>query len=1029
MNISKLAACALLFVSASAFAQNDEWKDPQVNQVNRAPMHTNYFAYENAEKAQAGRPYTSENYLSLNGTWKFNFAPTPDHRPKNFFAIGYDDASWNTMQVPGMLELNGYGNPIYVNTGYAWRNQFNNNPPEVPTQNNYVGSYRREIEIPANWKGKTIMAHFGSVTSNIYLWVNGKYVGYSEDSKLEAEFDITKYLKPGKNLIAFQVFRWCDGTYLEDQDFLRFTGVARDSYLYARNSKRMNDVRYQTNLDHTYTNADLAIEIDFSASSSGCVAEVQLTDPAGKTIETQEVKSNGKTVKTNMAISNPIKWSAEMPVLYDLQLILKDKGSVLEVIPFKVGFRSVEIKNAQLLVNGQPVLIKGVNRHELDPVHGYVVSEERMIEDIRTMKKLNINAVRTCHYPDANRWYELCDQYGLYVVAEANIESHGMGYEDKTLAIRPDYALAHMERNQRNVQRSRNHACVIVWSLGNEAGNGENFMKAYDWIKANDTTRPVQYERAENKDRNTDIYCPMYADYNHCENYAKNNPTKPLIQCEYAHTMGNSAGGFKEYWDLIRKYPSYQGGFIWDFADQGLLQQNKDGIWIFAYGGDWNRYDASDNNFLCNGIVAPDRTFNPHAYEIQYFYQNIWTSLNDAESGSLEVFNENFFAATSGIYLKWTLLANGENIQSGIIDNIAIAPQAKANYTAAYDLDAVCPNAELFLNVEYIQKNAKQLLPAGWVIARQQLPVREAGKICCKCSTKVQGTIQVAENDCNYLRVKAGNVSMDFNKHNGFLSSYINNGEELLADGAQLKPNFWRAPTDNDFGAGLQHRYAIWKNPHLKQTDFNWQMQENNLHITAEYDMENIGGKLTLEYIVSPCGKLTVRQSLKAGEKKDIADMFRFGMQVSLDKEMENLTYYGHGPHENYIDRNSSSFVGKYTQTVTEQFYPYIRPQENGNHTGLRYLTLTQRNGNGITIRAAEHFEASALHYTIDNLDDGCDKDQRHSNELIPDKLTSLCIDKKQMGMGCVNSWGALPLETYRIPYADYQFEFEILPE
>ncbi len=1029
MNIPKLAACALLFVSAGALAQKDEWKNPQVNQVNRAPMHTNYFAYETADKARAGRPAASGNYLSLNGTWKFNFAPSPNHRPENFFALGYDDASWSTMQVPGILELHGYGNPVYVNTGYAWRNQFSSNPPEVPTENNYVGSYRREIDIPADWKGKTVMAHFGSVTSNLYLWVNGKYVGYSEDSKLAAEFDITNYLKPGKNLIAFQVFRWCDGTYLEDQDFLRLTGVARDSYLYARHSKRMDDVRYQTNLDDTYTHAELAIEIDFSAASSGCVAEVLLTDPAGNTIGTQEVRSNGKTVKTSMAVSNPDKWSAETPVLYHLQLTLKDKGTVLEVIPFKVGFRSVEIKDAQLLVNGQPVLIKGVNRHELDPVHGYVVSEERMIADIRTMKQLNINAVRTCHYPNDSRWYELCDQYGLYVVAEANIESHGMGYGDKTLAIRPDYAQAHLERNQRNVQSARNHASVIIWSLGNEAGFGRNFEEAYRWIKANDNTRPVQYEQAHGNEF-TDIYCPMYADYNHCEHYAKNNPAKPLIQCEYAHAMGNSGGGFKEYWDLVRRYPSYQGGFVWDFADQGLLQQNKDGIWFFAYGGDWNKYDASDTNFLCNGMVAPDRTFNPHAHEIQYFYQNIWTSLTDAETGSLEVFNENFFIPTADIYLKWTLLADGESVQSGIIDNLTVAPQAKANYTAAYDLSAVCPQAELFLNVEYIRKTAHQLLPAGWVIARQQLPVREAvGTMACPPSTYTPEDIQVVENDGNYLRVRAGRVCMDFNKHNGFLSSYVNKGEELLADGAQLKPNFWRAPTDNDFGANLQHRYAVWKHPHLKQTDFSWQRQGNTLRITAQYDMERIGGTLTLEYTVSPGGTLTVRQSLQAGEKQDIPDMFRFGMQVSLDEEMEYLTYYGHGPHENYTDRNSSAFVGKYTQTVTEQFYPYIRPQENGNRSGLRYLTLTQRNGKGITIRAAEPFEASALHYTIDKLDDGRDKGQRHSHELPADPLTSLCIDKRQMGMGCVNSWGALPLESYRIPYADYRFEFDIVPE
>lgn len=1024
----EIALFSMLLATVTIAAQKNEWQDPLVNQVNRAPMHTNYFAYENAEKAAVGQRTYSENFMSINGTWKFNLAPTPNDRPANFFAENFNDSQWDNMNVPGLFELSGYGNPIYVNTGYAWRNQFKSNPPEVPLQNNYVGSYRRELDIPASWNGKTVMAHFGSVTSNMYLWVNGKYVGYSEDSKLEAEFDITKYLKKGKNLIAFQIFRWCDGTYLEDQDFMRFTGVARDCYLYARNTKCMNDIRLETRLDSEYKNADLIVDIDFSAASKGCTAELVLIDNAGKNIATQELKSTGKTAQISIAVNNPDKWSAEIPTLYNLSVTLKDKNTVVETIPFKVGFRSVEIKNGQLLVNGKAILIKGVNRHELDPVTGYIISEERMIADIKTIKSLNMNAVRTCHYPNNNRWYELCDQYGLYLVAEANIESHGMGYGEKTLAKRPDYALAHMERDQRNVQRSRNHASVIIWSLGNEAGNGDNFQKTYDWIKANDTTRPVQYEQAHDKGRNTDIYCPMYAGYNHSENYLKKNPAKPLIQCEYAHAMGNSMGGFKEYWELVRKYPSYQGGFIWDFADQSLREKNKDGVWIYTYGGDWNKYDASDNNFMCNGVVAPDRSYNPHAYEVQYFYQNLWTTLTNKENGSIEVFNENFFKETNDIYLKWTLLANGESVQSGLIDNINIKPQEKGKYVLNYDLTKVCPSAEIFLNIEFVKKNAEQLLPAGWVTARQQLQVRDMATCCKPMQKAAQAAIAIDSADWKYLRISAGNIVMDFNKHNGYLCSYINNGTQLIQEEYALHPNFWRAPTDNDFGASLQRKYIAWKNPRLKLTKFNVMPNDDFAQITAEYNIEQIGGKLTLSYRIMPCGTIKVKQTLTTGDKKDVANMFRFGMQVSLIEDMENMEYYGHGPHENYIDRNSSQFIGKYTQTVTEQYYPYIRPQETGNHSGLRYLTLTQQNGNGIKISSKEPFEASALHHSIEMLDEGWDKDQRHGHEMAAEKLTSLCIDKKQMGMGCVNSWGAMPLSQYTLPYDNYDFEFTIQP-
>lgn len=562
----QLLSCCLaaLGLTTAIQAQNfNEWKDPEVNSVNRSAMHTNYFAYASADEAKAGSKEDSQNFMTLNGLWKFNWVRNADARPTNFYQTSFNDKGWDNIKVPAVWELNGYGDPIYVNVGYAWRNQFQNNPPLVPTENNHVGSYRKEIVLPADWKGKDIFAHFGSVTSNMYLWVNGRYVGYSEDSKLEAEFDLTNYLKPGKNLIAFQVFRWCDGSYLEDQDFFRYSGVGRDCYLYARDKKRIQDIRVTPDLDSQYKDGTLNIAIDMKGS--GTVA-LDLTDAQGKSVATADLKGSGK-LNTTINVANPAKWTAETPNLYTLTATLKNGSTVTEVIPVKVGFRKIELTGGQILVNGQPVLFKGADRHEMDPDGGYVVSLERMIQDIKVMKQLNINAVRTCHYPDDNRWYDLCDQYGLYVVAEANVESHGMGYGDKSLAKNPIYAKAHMERNQRNVQRGYNHPSIIFWSLGNEAGMGPNFEHCYTWIKNEDKTRAVQYEQAGTSEF-TDIFCPMYYDYNNCIKYCEGNIDKPLIQCEYAHAMGNSQGGFKEYWGITRKYPKYQGGFIWDFVDQ-----------------------------------------------------------------------------------------------------------------------------------------------------------------------------------------------------------------------------------------------------------------------------------------------------------------------------------------------------------------------------------------------------------------------------------------------------------------------------
>ena len=1017
----QLLTCCLAMCSLATMAQHDEWKNPEINAVNRAPMHTNYFAYSSSEEAAKADKENSSNFMTLNGIWKFNWVKNADARPTDFYRTDYNDKGWGQMKVPDVWEMNGYGDPIYVNVGYAWRSQYKNNPPYVPIENNHVGSYRKEIIIPAEWSGKEIFAHFGSVTSNMYLWVNGKYVGYSEDSKLEAEFNLTKYLKPGKNLIAFQVFRWCDGTYLEDQDFFRYSGVGRNCYLYSRNKKYIQDIRVTPDLDSNYTNGTLNVALNLNGSGT---VELNLTDPAGKSVATAQVNGNGQK-SVVMDVSNPEKWTAETPNLYTLTATLKNGSNTLEVIPVKVGFRKIELKGGQILVNGQPVLFKGADRHEMDPDGGYVVSRERMLQDILRMKQLNINAVRTCHYPDDNLWYDLCDQYGIYVVAEANIESHGMGYGKETLAKNPSYKKAHMERNQRNVQRGYNHPSIIFWSLGNEAGYGPNFEQCYTWIKNEDKTRAVQYEQAGTNEF-TDIFCPMYYDYDACKKYSEGNIDKPLIQCEYAHAMGNSQGGFKEYWDLIRKYPKYQGGFIWDFVDQSNHWKNKDGIDIYGYGGDFNKYDASDNNFNDNGLISPDRRPNPHAHEVGYFYQSIWTTPGDLSKGEIKVYNENFFRDLSAYYMEWQLLANGEVMQTGVVQDLNVAPQQTATLKLNLNTEKICPCKELLLNVTYKLKAAETLMPAGSTVAYDQLTIRPYTAKALELKNQKASNLDIVvpvikDNDHNYLIV-------EFNKHNGYLSRYEADGIQLLNPGAQLTPNFWRAPTDNDYGAGLQHRYAVWKNPGLKLTSLKQSIENEQAIVQAEYEMKAVKGKLFLTYVINNEGAVKVTQKMEAGKEEKVSDMFRFGMQMQMPENFNEVEYYGRGPVENYADRNHSTLIGKYRQTVAEQFYPYIRPQETGTKTDLRWWRVLNISGNGLQFVGDAPFSASALNYSIESLDDGVQKDQRHSPEVAKAPFTNLCIDKVQMGLGCVNSWGTLPLEKYRVPYQDYEFSFILTP-
>ena len=1033
-----------------------EWHDLQVNEINRLPLHTMHFAYDPNDFPGTGAEYLdkkkSMNYLSLEGTWKFNWVANADERPTDFYKTDLDDSKWNNIQMPGNWEMLGYGQPEYVNVGFAWRGHFDQQPPAVPTKDNHVGSYRREINIPSNWDGKRVIAHFGSVTSNIYLYVNGKFAGYAEDSKVAAEFDITPFLKKGKNLIAFQTFRWCDGSWCEDQDFWRLSGPARENYLYARSKDhRLLDVRVETDLKNNYKDGYLNITAKVQGNT---LAYFGLYDPDGKEVivtGTDNVR-NG-VAKYQLRVKNVRKWSAETPNLYTLVVSPIQNGGMYlpyEIVQVKVGFRKVEIKNKQFLVNGQPVLLKGANRHEMDPDEGYNVSEQRMIQDIMMMKRMNINAVRTCHYPDDPRWYDLCDKYGLYVVAEANQESHGFQYGDDAAAKKPEFAKQIMERNQHNVSMFYNHPSIVTWSMGNETVMGDNFLQAYKWIKSQDKTRPVQYEQAR-RGEGTDIFCPMYYPVAASEKYAKDpNSPMPLIQCEYNHTMGNSGGNLSDYWNLIRKYPILQGGFDWDFVDQALHRNIVKPMSIlpykmnneelrkieYCYGGDYNKYDPSDNNFNCNGIIGPDRQMNPHAYEVAYQYQNIWAKMVNAETGEVSVHNENFFRDLSNYALAWSLEEDGVETQNGTIADLDVAAQQTKNFTIPYDKSKI-KGKEVFLNIDFRLKEAEPLLTAGQVMAYAQLPVvtkQACSGDCSKMLAQGHGKkkMKLAAKKNNVVAVTTPNLTFKIDRSTGLISEYAYNGKSLLGEGGTLKPNFWRAPTDNDMGAGLQKKFKAWKNPqmNLKNIDVKKDKKTNSVTILTSFDMPEVQGQMDITYVVfANTGAVKVTEDFKATEGAKVSDMFRFGMLMQMPYTMEKSNYYGRGPIENYSDRKDCMRIGVYTDDADNQYFPYIRPQESGTKSDIRWWKQTDATGLGLQVKSCTPFYASAIHFDTEELDDGDDKEQRHSFDLKKSKFTNLFLDSAHMGVGGENSWGAWPLEKYRVHYGNKTFTFTLIPQ
>ena len=1047
----------LLLILAAAFAATpllaeknskmEPWQDPNVFEENRLPMAATFVTDQ-------------QKTLTLNGVWKFKWNETIEGRTKGFEAVDYNDADWGTIPVPGMWELNGYNDPIYLNVGYAWRGHYTNNPPYPPTEHNYVGQYRRTFNVDKSWIGKQICLCIGSATSNVRVWVNGKMVGYSEDSKLEARFDLTKYVKAGENLIALEIFRWCDGSYLEDQDFWRLSGIARGVYVYTREKERIEDVNVITGMDGNFT-------VNAKVTKGVKNVRVAVIDRNGNQVAYREASPVKGEAVLNGNVPNPSLWSAEVPNLYTLKVTASDKKDVVESTSIDFGFRTVEINKGQLLVNGQPVLIKGADRHEMNADKGYVVSEEDMIRDIRIMKELNMNAVRTCHYPNDPRWYALCDKYGLYVVDEGNIESHGMGYGKESLAHRADFKAAHLIRDQRMMRRDFNHPSVIIWSLGNEAGDGENFTACYKWMKENDSSRPVQYERACGGD-NTDIHCPMYVSPAECEAIVLRKSGKPLIQCEYAHAMGNSIGNFKEYWDLIRKYPTYQGGFIWDFVDQALRWPSKDGgtDHIFAFGGDFNEYDPSDGSFNCNGVIAADRTLHPHAYEVRYQHRNIHTSL--AGQGRVNVYNEYFFKDLSQYRMLWNITVDGEAVSSGVVENLNVAPQK----TETVDLGfKTLPkdDADIFLNVSYVLKTADGVLPAGSEVSYDQIMLNEKSDAAFKAGSASLRGKSLSQSETAEAYVFSGSFAFagtmgdrvadwtaTFDKATGFLTGYAVDGVQMLSE--PLTPEFARAPVENDMGSGkIREMYNTWRYPAYKLKAGSLIVEKATdgvglMSVSAEYEPIAGGAAIVkMFYEIFPDGSIKATERMKdAGKLARTPALMRFGMKLAMPGRYSTVDFYGKGPWENYSDRNSAAVVGHYTQSVNDQYhYGYVRAQESGTKTGLRYFRVLDPNGTGLEVTAYQKFSASALPFSMKDLDcleNGTPKranktntqngEARHSLNLKAkahendraNGTTYVNFDLKQMGVGGINSWGTLPLENYLITATEREFTFVIRP-
>jgi len=1018
-----------------------DWENPAVSELNREAQRAYFIPFATVDQAIQNDIWKSPFIQSLNGTWQFHLSHTPYVRPFYFFKDDYDTDDWSTIKVPGNWELQGFDVPIYTNIRYP----FEKNPPYIQKFYNPVGSYKRTFTIPENWNGQDIILHFGAVTSAMYVWINEQKVGYSEDSKTPAEFNITKYLKKGSNSLAVEVYRWCDGSYLEDQDFWRMSGMTRDVFLMARNPQHISDFRVSSSLVNNYKDGEFKLTVEVANSAAKTLplnVEAVLMDGAKKVAEMkQSFQTTGKSVSTilNTKISAAKPWSSENPNLYQLLITLKDgSGKVIEVLRQDVGFRTVEIKNAQLLVNGVAIYVKGVDMHEHNQITGHYQDEATMLKDIFLMKSHNINAVRCSHYPEPERWYELCNKYGIFLVDEANIESHGMGYGSKSLAKDPVWKDAHLFRTKNMFERDKNQPSVIIWSLGNEAGNGVNFEATYAYLKSVDQSRPVQYEQAGGG-ANTDIMNPMYARINNMEDYAKGKPTKPYIQCEYAHSMGNSTGNLQDYWDMIEKYPVLQGGFIWDWVEQGILTKDAQGNKFWAYGGDLGSDTLyTDGNFNCNGLINPDRTAKPGLIEVGKVYQNIGFKAINLNTGEIEIRNKNSFTNLTEFDFEWEVVADGKVIKVGKLSNLDLAPNTSKKIQ--FDLKVeVQPATEYFLNISAKLKKAKGLLPAGTKVAYEQflLPFNTKAVPVPKSSLPAV----TSKEEGNMFIVEGKGFRINFSKEEATLKNYQLNGKDMLLAGPV--PNFWRAPIDNDFGNGLDKRSRVWRKAGERKTIKSATIKPvgNEVNVNFNFDLKNDKNQVIAnyisDYIILGTGEVVVNNSFRM-MKDSLPEIIRFGVNLVMPREFDQMSWLGRGPHESYADRYTSALVGLYSGSVADQYFPYVRPQENGNKIDVRWLSITNKEGLGLEFIGLPLLSVSAHHQIMEDFESpdrtdggakaGLKMIRRHLNDVKPRNLTSINIDYKQQGIGGDDSWGAWTHDQYRLREKSYTYSFRICP-
>jgi beta-galactosidase len=1014
-----------------------ELQNPNIVEINKMPARASFFAFENKMLAEQGDKEKSLYFQSLNGLWKFNWVKDVKQRPVDFYQLAFDDSQWDKITVPSNWEVEGYGTPIYVNQSYPFAVD-NPQPPYIPENHNPVGSYRKQFILNEQWQNRNIILHFGAVKSAFYLWVNGKQVGYSQGSKLPAEFDISTYVHQGENTIAVEVYRWSDGSFLEAQDFWRISGIERDVYLYATPKVQIVDFEVIAGLENNYKDGLFSLDVNVSKQAiDHSEIAIELIDAQGKSLFSTKQQTEQQN-HFKHSIKNVATWSAETPNLYQLNIHLLKQGEVEQVIRHQVGFRTSEVRNGQLLVNGKAILIKGVNRHEHDMHKGHVISKASMIEDIKLMKQNNINAVRTAHYPNDPLWYQLTDQYGLYLVNEANIESHGMGYGSASLAKDDDWGHAHQVRIERMVERDKNHPSIITWSMGNEAGNGVNFENTYQWIKQRDKTRPVQYERAL-EESNTDIVAFMYPTLEHVESYAKSKPNRPLIMSEYAHAMGNSVGNLVDYWQLIHQHPSLQGGFIWDWVDQGLLV-NRDGKSFFAYGGDFGPQGTpSDNNFLNNGLVMPDRRPSPALAEVKAVYQEVSFSLNSLAEKHFTINNGFFFKDLSNVAMNWQIMLDGKIVEEGMVSQLDI--KAQQSKTLPIDFKAVLTQSkEAYINVNFTLKEAEPFLSSGHSIAKQQIKLTDGntfkGNVTRLEISQLEQSKQLDKLVIDEIlgHIKGQKFSLTINPKTGLLSQYQYKNQSLILD--ELTPNFWRPVTDNDYGAGIHHELSEWQGAweSAELTALKWQlMDENHVKVTAKYDLLS-SHSYQIDYTILANGSVQLTNTFTPGTFNSLPVLPKLGMTVNLDKQFKQVSWYGRGPNESYSDRKLSEMVGIHQLNVEQMYHPYIRPQEVGNRSDVRWFSLlnTKQANNqvsGLLVQGGQLLNFSALNYTdkqlglIDNK-----KGQRHAGELKANDFITLDIDYKQMGLGSINSWSAWPLEKYQLPAQQYKYSFWLSP-